>query len=122
MDFYESVVVLQGIFRDLGSLMQVRGLKSAAYSALSVGILGAGTAYVIAPQESLHNVLPYARGPRPSCCGVPSALRCSCCPRGPTTSRHTRPATCQCIVCCTDRLFAHSGVQAPENNEMKRAS
>lgn len=63
MDFYESVVVLQGIFRDLGSLMRVRGLKSAAYSALSVGILGAGTAYVIAPQESLHNVLPYARGP-----------------------------------------------------------
>lgn len=66
MDFYESVVVLQGIFRDLGSLMQVRGLKSAAYSALSVGILGAGTAYVIAatgepPQRAAVRARPRGR-------------------------------------------------------------
>ena len=49
--------------RDLGNLMQVRGAKSAAYSALTVAILGAGAGYVIAPEESLHNVLPYAKGP-----------------------------------------------------------
>ena len=55
--------VLQGIMRDLGNLMQIRGVKSAAYSALTVAILGTGIGYVIAPQESLHNVLPYARGP-----------------------------------------------------------
>lgn len=54
---------LQGITHDLGNLMQIRGLKSMVYSALTVAILGAGSAYIAAPYESLTNVLTYTKGP-----------------------------------------------------------
>ncbi|BDA43152.1 hypothetical protein COCOBI_04-1630 [Coccomyxa sp. Obi] len=45
--------IFQGIFRDLGNLLQIRGMKSAAYSVLTVGILGAGASYIALPYESL---------------------------------------------------------------------
>ena len=43
--------------------MQIRGMKSEVYSALTVAILGAGSAYMAMPYESLTNVFTYAKGP-----------------------------------------------------------
>lgn len=47
----------------MGNLMQLRGVKSTVYSALTVAILGAGTGYLVAPYESMTNVFTYAKGP-----------------------------------------------------------
>lgn len=58
-----SILVLQGLTHDLGNLMQIRGMKSAVYSALTVAILGAGSAFNAMPYESLTNMFTYAKGP-----------------------------------------------------------
>ncbi|BDA43150.1 hypothetical protein COCOBI_04-1610 [Coccomyxa sp. Obi] len=55
--------ILQGLTHDLGNLMQIWGMKSAVYSALTVAILGAGSAYMAMPYESLMNVFTYTEGP-----------------------------------------------------------
>ncbi|CAL8468866.1 g8407 [Coccomyxa elongata] len=54
--------IFQGIFKDLGNLLHP-GMKGAAYSILTLGILGAGASYIALPHESLTSVLPHATSP-----------------------------------------------------------
>jgi hypothetical protein len=47
----------------MGRLLQVTGLKSLAYSALTAAFFGASAAYLLAPEHTLTGVLTWARTP-----------------------------------------------------------
>lgn len=51
----------QNFVMDVGRLLHVTGLKSAAYVALSVGFFAAAAGYLVKPETTLTGVLTYAR-------------------------------------------------------------
>jgi hypothetical protein len=49
--------------RSLGNLLVIRNPKSLAYSALTLGALGAGAGYIVAPAATLSSVFSYVSSP-----------------------------------------------------------
>jgi hypothetical protein len=53
---------MQDIRKDLGKLLDNKNFLSTTYSVLTVGLVGAGAAYIFAPEATLTGVFSYAKG------------------------------------------------------------